>query len=43
MKPAAAMGINDIQDKVPPLAKPFMKAKTEGADVDKTVLADPAV
>jgi len=37
------VGINDIQDKVPTLAKAFMKAKAEGADVDKTVLADPDV
>lgn len=34
------VGINEIQEKVPPLAKAFLKAKAEGADVDKTVLAD---
>jgi len=37
------VGINDIQPKVPTLAKAFMKAKAEGADVDKTVLTDPDV
>jgi len=37
------IGINDIQGKVPSLAKAFLKAKSEGADVDKTVLADPDV
>ena len=34
------VGINEIQDQVPPLAKAFMEAKAKGADVDKTVLAD---
>jgi cytochrome c peroxidase len=34
------VGINDIQEKLAPLAKVFLKAKAKGADVDKTVLAD---
>ena len=34
------VGINQIQDQVPLLAKAFMQAKAKGADVDKTVLAD---
>lgn len=34
------VGINDIQDQVPDLARAFLKAKAAGADVDKTVLAD---
>lgn len=35
------VGINDIQDKVPELAKAFQVAKNAGADVDVTVLTDP--
>lgn len=35
------VGINDIQDKVPELAKAFQVAKNAGADVDVTVLTNP--
>lgn len=35
------VGINQIQDQVPPLASAFLDAKSQGADVDKTVLTDP--
>lgn len=35
------VGINRIQDDVPKLAGEFLKAKIAGADVDKSVLADP--
>jgi len=34
------IGINDIQDKVPDLARAFQLAKNKGADVDVAVLAD---
>ena len=34
------VGINDIQDKVPELARAFQVAKNAGADVDVTVLGD---
>ena len=35
------VGINDIQDKVPELARAFQVAKNEGIDVDVAVLTDP--
>jgi cytochrome c peroxidase len=35
------IGINDIQDKVPQLARAFQVAKNAGADVDVAVLSDP--
>ena len=35
------IGINDIQDKVPDLARAFQVAKNEGIDVDVAVLTDP--
>jgi len=35
------IGINDIQDRVPDLARAFQVAKIAGADVDVTVLTDP--
>lgn len=35
------VGINQIQDEIPPLASAFLEAKRRGADVDKTVLTDP--
>jgi len=35
------VGINRIQAEVPQFAPAFLKAKAEGADVDKTVLANP--
>jgi cytochrome c peroxidase len=34
------VGINSIQNDVPRLAPAFLKAKAQGADVDKTVLSD---
>lgn len=37
------VGINDIQPQVPELAKAFLVAKAEGADVDVTVLTNPDV
>lgn len=37
------VGINQIQDEVPPLAQAFLKAKAEGANVDESVLTDPKV
>jgi len=36
-------GINDIQPQVPELAKAFLQAKADGADVDVTVLTNPDV
>jgi len=35
------IGINDIQDKVPELARAFQVAKNDGMDVDVAVLTDP--
>ena len=35
------IGINDIQDRVPELARAFQKAKNEGINVDVAVLSDP--
>jgi cytochrome c peroxidase len=35
------VGINQVQDEVPRLASSFLKAKHQGAEVDKTVLTDP--
>jgi cytochrome c peroxidase len=37
------VGINAIQPRVPELARAFLKAKAEGADVDVTVLSNPDV
>jgi len=37
------VGINNIQPQVPGLAKAFLTAKAEGADVDVTVLSNPDV
>jgi len=37
------VGINDIQPQVPELAKAFLQAKADGADVDVTVLTNPDV
>jgi cytochrome c peroxidase len=37
------VGINAIQPQVPELARAFLKAKAEGADVDVTVLSNPDV
>jgi cytochrome c peroxidase len=37
------VGINDIQPQVPELARAFLVAKADGADVDVTVLSDPNV
>ena len=35
------VGINDIQNRVPDLARAFQKAKNEGVNVDVAVLSDP--
>ena len=37
------VGINDIETRVPQLAGAFLRAKSQGADVDVTVLSDPDV
>ncbi len=34
------VGINDVQDQVPRFVKAFLKAKSEGVDVDQEVLSD---